>query len=175
MSSSLRFEFKGEEVDTSKLVSRWLPSEKQLRLAVYTATRKTLRWARSLAVRELRAETGLPAATLRRRITVNLNSYKGRARLFFGLRPVPAASLSPKQGKSGVKIKGGAQVSGAFLVDMGNYDAVFKRVGDESHPLAYQRIYFHKQAERIIKGAIMPKWQSVYLKNLEQELKWRTR
>jgi len=169
------FKVQGGDVDMAALVNSWLPDQKQLHNAVRSATRKTLRWARALAVREIRAETGLPAAILRDRIILRLTNNKDRARLFFGLRPVPATRLHPRQGKAGVKTKGGGLLSSAFLVDLGAYDGVFKRVGKERYPLAYQRVFFHKQAERVIRGTIMPGWRDVYLKNLEQELRWRTR
>lgn len=174
MSSHL-FKVQGGAVDLEPVVSAWLPDKKQLLQATRTATRKTLRWARALAVREVRAATGLPAAILRDRILVRMKTHNGRSRLFFGLHPIPAAKLAPRQGKAGVNTKGGGHIPGAFLVDLGSHDAVFKREGKERYPLEYQRVYFHKQAERVIKGHILPEWEAVYLKNLEQELKWRTR
>lgn len=175
MSADHLFRVQGGDVDVAPVVQAWLPDEKQLLNATRSATRKTMRWARSLAVREIRAETGLPAAILRDRILIRVSSHKGRARLFFGLRPVPAAWLHPRQGRAGVNTKGGGSIQGGFVVDMGNHDAVFKRAGKDRYPLEYQRIFFHKQAERVLRGAILPEWRAVYLKNLESELKWRTR
>lgn len=176
MSSQL-FRVTADDMDMTSLVEAWMPDQKQLLNAVRTATRKTLRWARTIAVREIRAETGLPAAILRDRISIHLTNSNGKlsARMFFGLRPIPASQLRPRQGKAGVQTNGAGLIRGAFLVDMGSHDGVFKRVGKERYPLAYQRIHIHKQAERVIKGEILPNWQGVFLKVLEQELKWRTR
>lgn len=175
MNSANAVRLKAGDVDISGLVGRWLPDNRQLQQALATATRKTLRWASGAAVRAIRAETGLPADILRRRVNVYIRTSNGRSRLFFGLRPVSASHLSPRQGKDGVRTKGGGRFPGAFLVDMGDYDAVFSRVGKERHPLEYQRIFFHKQAEQVIRVDILPHWQDRFLKILEQELKWRTR
>lgn len=174
MSNAYAVRVKAGDVDISALVGRWLPDDKQLQQALATATRKTLRWARAAAVRAVRAETGLPADILRNRINVYIRTSNGRSRLFFGLRPVSASLLNPRQGKEGVRTKGGGRFPGAFIVDMGDYDAVFSRVGKESHPLEYQRVFFHREAEQTIRADILPHWQAQYLKILEQELKWRT-
>ena len=163
------------DADIGPLVQKWLPTEKQLRQASATATKKTMQWARALAVREIRADKKIPAAMLRKRINIfRRRGRDGLLRLFFGLSPIPAAWLDPKQNRTGVKLKGGESIAGAFVVDLMGFDAVFKREGKDAYPLEYQYIYYHEQAMRIIRGEIIPQYQTHYLKYLEQELKWRT-
>lgn len=163
-------------IDIRALVDRFMPTPEDMERAVASANSKTMRWARALAVREIRKDIGVPAALLRARITVHrYRDDKGRFRLFFGLRPIPAAILDPKQTRSGVRVKGGGSLSGAFLVDMGGYDAVFKRADKDRYPLVYQRIRFHEEAYRVIAGDIVPQWENEFLKHFERELQWRTR
>jgi len=159
--------------EVERIAKAFLPSEKLMRNATNAAIKKTLRWAMTLAVREIRYVTGLPAGVLRQRIQTFWR--RGSGRLFLGLRPVPLWQLDPRQTNAGVTAKGGVKISGAFIADMLDHPAVFKRVGKANYPIEYQRVFFDDVARNVIEGDILPKIEGKFYNLLEHELKWRTR
>lgn len=174
------------EKKTERVVSQWLPSEKQLNAALFTASKKLAQWARAEAVRHLKTETDLPPTLLRTRIK-SYKRGKKRMSIFFGLRPVPVGALNPRQTRAGVSARGGMRIKKAFVVPMDEFQAVFKRRSGEYHmvhtaggvevwreKLDYQRLYFAGDAFDVIHSHIKPQLEAKFHTFLEHELKWRT-
>lgn len=154
-----------------KLVEDWLPTNQQLQTAINISVTKTAKWARTLAAKNIKADTGLPAVAVKRRVLLFRLGHTQR--IYFGLNPIPVASLGAKQNKKGVRAKGGVDIPSAFIVDMVDYDAVFKRKSGTRYPLEFQRVYFEDEARRVIQADIEPYIQGRFFKILEHELKWQ--
>ncbi|TIH12747.1 hypothetical protein D0S45_17405 [Marinifilum sp. JC120] len=159
--------------DIDKLVADWLPSEKQLSRAMHSTIKKVSRWANAVAIKKIRADTGIPAGMLRQRIKLFRRGHTNR--IYFGLNPISVISLDPKQTKTGISAKGGIKIPGAFIAESSasGSDCVFKRRGRNAYSIEYQRIYFDQEARRVIDVDIMPYIQGKFNKILEHELKWQ--
>lgn len=170
--TTVRIGFNLSDDKIGKVAENWLPDSRQLEAAINNAVNKTARWAKTLAAREIRAVTGLPAGKLKDRLKMFKLGFVRR--IYFGLNPIPVSSLSPKRTKTGVKAKGGINIPGAFIVDNGSgQSGVYKRRGKDAYSIDFLRVHFDEEALRIIRADIEPDLEKVFLKNLEHELKWQ--
>ena len=162
-------------------------NEKQVRLAVFAATRRTAGTLRTLSARGLKDELQLRTINLlRKRLkTLRMASDAFSARsagltvgLWYGLNDMPVSWFKgrPKRTADGAQARG-QNFPGAFVAqsDFKGRRTILKREGRQRLPVREQNLDVKDQAETFIEDEIFVKVEEIFWKNFRRDLSARVR
>lgn len=138
-----------------------------LKEAVRMATEDTGVWANKEAAKDLGRELGVPYPAARKRVKVKrrMVTWGGslaNARIWYGINPLDAKYLKPKQ------LPGGVQTKGAGIIMRGFISAkmkghVFKRRGPGRLPIDKQSLDVEHKTVAFLQGTFEPKVAAYYM------------
>ena len=173
-----------DSADIVELAAKFDATASEFSKAFSVALRKTAKWMKSKAVKDLSPLLNIKQSVLRRRVKplrVRKSKDGSNIAVFFGLNPVPWTSLGAKQTKSGVVAQGGRSRRGAFLA-RGRGAAlgkkrVFERKGKGRLPILQVRENINDKSVSYISGSLVSddEIREAFIKYLESEIKWQTR
>lgn len=171
------------DVDTSdiaRLVADLQASEKQVRLSINRALRRTAGTLRVRASKGLQSELQLRlAGALRKRLREIKLRAKGNASeigLWFGMNDLPVSAFkgSPKEYAGGATFRS-VEFPGAFVANgKGGKRTIYKRVGSGRLPIAEQTMPIKDQADVFVEDVIFPDVVEIFMKNFTADLRART-
>ena len=149
-------------------------NEKIIQASVKDGMRKVGAYLKKQALKEMKDETRLKLTLLRNRVKSfrYVNGKFTGAKVWFGLRPVSLKYLNPRQTKDGVKA-GPFKVQGGFISKkLGG--PVFKRRASDRLPIDRQSFDLKEAGLNTAKDVAFSDWQTVFNKEFERALRWRT-
>lgn len=149
-------------------------TQSQVAAAARRAVGKLARWIKSVSLREASRDTGIKRSVLKNRLFMGVHGSQYTARVWYGLNAIPLSALNPKQTATGVSA-GPVQRRHAFIVERGGGKQVYRRVHkDQRLPLAVQYQAVADEFRRILQVDVNPRFQRMFVKYFEQELRWET-
>jgi len=163
-------QFKATALDFAELAAKFDATPARVQIAARRAIAKATKWANDKILGEMPELTGIRARIIKGRVRMDIKEASGR--VWFGLNPVSAGRLDPRQDESGVTADG-FEFAGAFIVDSlgGN---VFKRRGAGHLPIDKQEVTIAEKAAIGVRQ-IAAETQAQFFKELRNQLKWMSK
>lgn len=146
--------------------------------ALKRAVRKYIMHVRYILQRTLAMQNAIPQRIMRGRIFTGVKSVGNglsRGSIWVGLNPVDYGSIgSLRQTKSGVRA-GSYDLPGAFLVQRGNREKVFRRVGKKAFPIERLFLDIDEKSKEILHKFAMSNTAALtekFMQIFEQELNY---
>lgn len=161
-------------VEVERIARQFAASQKQVEKAARRAVRKLARWVESTSLREASRDTGIKRKLLKHRLIMCIRGNQLTARVWYGLNSIPLSALEPEQTRTGVTA-GPVERRHAFIVEK-NGGQVYRRVSrNQRFPIAVQFENIAAEFRRILLTDINPRFQKIFSKYFEQELRWEVR
>lgn len=171
------------DVDTSdiaRLVAELQASEKQVKLSINRALRRTAGTLRVRASKGLVSELGLRrAGEIRRRLRDIKLRAKGDASqigIWFGLNDLPVRAFkgTPKEYAGGATFRS-IEFPGAFVAKgKSGRRTIFKRSGRGQFPIVEQTVPIKEQGDVFVEDELFPDVVGIFMKNFAADLRART-
>jgi hypothetical protein len=143
-------------------------TERQVDLALRSTSLRMAGWLRARAVPDLSRILKIQQKQVRRRIKASFRRHGNG--IWFGLNPVGAKWLKPRQVASGVNAEGGRHFTGAFI----RKGQVYRRKTAKRMPVEIVEDPVEEKMQNYIEGSIdTQEFENEFYRVFEREMRWR--